>query len=390
MAVKRIYFEPTWKMHIAYRELISNPPEGYEFIVTPRAMEKLSSWLSRRGFSYQLMMGMYRIAPLPLIKSILEGFFKKIPDCDLIFSQGHLVFRKKPWVIEFGSVIALVGLYRKHFERYRRVIEHAFASEYCKKILCWTEHTKRTVLSGLDCTEFEHKIEVVPRTVPPKNFTKSYSNDKVRLFFLGSANVFGEFEARGGKEVLEAFSILCRKYDNLELVVRSDIPDYVKRKYLGLSGLKLIEEVISSEDLDNLYRSADIFLFPGHYSSWLVILEAMSYELPVIATDVDCSPELIEHGRNGFLIKKSQAVPCWEETSSPGYTTRFSKAVKTVDPKVVQELVEKTSILIENQELRRKMGRAARREVEHGKFSLENRNKILKRIFDEATGSSCQ
>lgn len=379
-------------MHPAYRELISNPPEGYEFIVAEGAIESVSSRISKLNFSHRLMMGMYRIAPLPLIKSYLEGFFKKIPEgTDLTFSCGHLVFRKESWVIELGDVASPVGLYMKQLKRYRRVIERAFASAHCKRILCWTELTKRTVLSGLDCTEFEHKIQVVPRTVPSKDFTKSYNNDQIRLFFLGSAAIAGEFEMRGGREVLEAFTMLRRKYDNLELVVRSDIPRHVKKKYLGLSGLKLIEEVISSKELEQLYRSADIFLFPGHYTAWLVILEAMSYELPVIATDADCSPELIEHGQNGFLIKKSELASYWQETSSlPGYTAQFHKAVKTVDPKVVQELVEKTSILIENQELRRRLGRAGRWEVEHGKFSIKRRNEILKRIFDEATGSSSQ
>ena len=45
----------------------------------------------------------------------------------------------------------------------------------------------------------------------------------------------------------------------------------------------------------------------------------------------------------------------------------------------------KTSLLIENPDLRRKMGKAARWEVDHGRFSTEKRNERLKRIFDEAT-----
>jgi hypothetical protein len=32
------------------------------------------------------------------------------------------------------------------------------------------------------------------------------------------------------------------------------------------------------------------------------------------------------------------------------------------------------------------MGQAGRWEVEHGRFSIKNRNEKLKRIFDEATG----
>ena len=63
----------------------------------------------------------------------------------------------------------------------------------------------------------------------------------------------------------------------------------------------------------------------------------------------------------------------------------FDEAIKILDPKVTQDLVEKTSTLIEKEELRRRMGEAGRQEIETGKFSIEKRNEKLKRIFDEAT-----
>ena len=61
------------------------------------------------------------------------------------------------------------------------------------------------------------------------------------------------------------------------------------------------------------------------------------------------------------------------------------RAVKITDPKVVEEFVKKTSILIEDGELRRRMGRTGRQEIEVGKFSIKKRNEKLKKIFDEAT-----
>lgn len=62
------------------------------------------------------------------------------------------------------------------------------------------------------------------------------------------------------------------------------------------------------------------------------------------------------------------------------------KSIKTTDRKVVEELVEKTSVLIEDAELRRKMGKFSRREVETGKLSIEKRSEKLKRLFDQAVG----
>ena len=67
------------------------------------------------------------------------------------------------------------------------------------------------------------------------------------------------------------------------------------------------------------------------------------------------------------------------------YTRAFLKAIKEIDFEVAERLSKKISILIEDNELRRKMGRNARREIETGKFSIKKRNEKLKKIFDEAT-----
>jgi glycosyltransferase involved in cell wall biosynthesis len=61
--------------------------------------------------------------------------------------------------------------------------------------------------------------------------------------------------------------------------------------------------------------------------------------------------------------------------------------MKGPEPKVVEGLIKAISALIENPELRRKMGEAARWEVEHGKFSIKKRNEKLKKLLNEATGN---
>jgi glycosyltransferase involved in cell wall biosynthesis len=109
----------------------------------------------------------------------------------------------------------------------------------------------------------------------------------------------------------------------------------------------------------------------------------MSYELPVITTDVEGQSEQVEDGKTGFIINKYDSGRPLASTES---RSEFMRAIRVTDHKVVQQLVEKVSILIENRELRRRMGQAGRWEVEHGRFSIKNRNEKLKRIFDEATG----
>jgi glycosyltransferase involved in cell wall biosynthesis len=394
--VKKVYLDIAGRMHSLYKQLIDYPPEGYQFLTQGTDWDKIFSTASRLNAIYSFQERILgKVIPVNLIKAYLERFKKLPTGTDLTYATGHLVFRKEPWVVDLEFATQLAGYNFRHFKRYKRFIEKVLASEYCKKIICWTEAGKRTVLNNMNCKGFEHKVEVVHLAVPKKDFAKEYkkNNAKVKLLFVGSANIPGEFEYKGGKEALEAFVILRQRYPDLELVIRSDVPKEIRDKYKGLDGLRLIEEIIPREQLKQEFKSADIFLFPSHSTPGLAILDAMSYELPVITTDVWANPEMVEDGKTGFLVKKSRKVQYYAENFIPIWSylpdSRFMKSIKFIDPEVVKELVEKTSILIEDEELRRKMGKAGRQEIETGKLSIEKRNEKLKRIFDEATNRRC-
>jgi glycosyltransferase involved in cell wall biosynthesis len=52
-----------------------------------------------------------------------------------------------------------------------------------------------------------------------------------------------------------------------------------------------------------LMREHDVLVFPSLFEGFgLVITEAMSQGTPVITTDRTAGPDLIEHGKNGWLI----------------------------------------------------------------------------------------
>lgn len=389
--MKRVYLDDRALPHPLYKELVEYPPPGYEFIV------KHTTW--NKGLNSAFKVGFIRwfeqrilseLIPVNLFIAQLERF-KKIPQgTDLTYAAAQqLIFRKEPWVVDVEHVLQFSGYKIRHLKRYKRLIEKTLTSDYCKKIMLWSEWGRKTVISNLDCSGFEHKMEVVPFAVHAKDFTKAYGSDRVKLLFVGSSFILGQFDQKGGKEVVDAFIQLKEKYDNLELVIRSDCPRQTKKKCQQISGVRIIDSVISQELMEQEFKSADILLYPTHFVGGKVVLEAMSYEMPVIIMDTSNNPEMVEDGKTGFILKRSERVPYEVESHLPAIDTpAYKTAIKTTDPKVVQELVEKTSILIENEELRRRMGRAAREEVETGKHSIQRRNEKLKRIFDEATEGS--
>jgi glycosyltransferase involved in cell wall biosynthesis len=197
-------------------------------------------------------------------------------------------------------------------------------------------------------------------------------------------------EYKGGREVLESFTQLRRYFSNLELVVRSNLPPDVKAKYAGTEGLRIIEDIIPSEELEQEYMAADICILPCHITIAMTFLEAMSFELPVVTINSWANAEYIDDGKTGLIAPRSSRLPYYyADTAQVNFgTPEYDRAMRNTDPVVVDELTKRLRLLIENPELRRVLGKAGRREVEQGRFSLDIVNSKLRAILDEATNLS--
>ncbi len=142
--------------------------------------------------------------------------------------------------------------------------------------------------------------------------------------------------------LIEAFSEIQRRDFTLHLVGnRKNNSRYYNQLNNAVNKLKLTECIVfhdgsDQENLKQLYASADIFVLPSFKETFgIVFLEAMHYGLPIISTNVSAMPELIESGKNGFLVP-------------PGDSQALGKAIST---------------LIENPDLMEKMAETARKKV---------------------------
>lgn len=388
--MKRIvYFDPVGRVFGAHEELIKYPPEGYEFVVNQ------TPWERKLAQSQRLNVFLYRVAdyaiPVHLLRAYMNAWIQKAPPhADLTLAYNHLVIGDNPWVLWLETVERLAGFSIRHVKRFRRTIEKHLAADNCVAIVTPSEDIRKAVLLNLDCSKFEHKVVTVPLAVSKKDFIKRFDDGKIRLLFVSSdrSRSPNNFALKGGLIVLEAYLKLRQKYSNLEFIIRSDVPKAIKTQLVGLTDVRLIDEIVPWTKMDEIFRSADVFMYPAHENSWRVVLDAMSYELPVIATDVYAFPEKVQHGKTGFLVQRSKHVPYYGDdlvfSWSTSLRSKYEKAYKVVDPTVVADVVEKASIMIDNRELRRQMGRAGRWEIEHGAHSIETRNSKLKAIFDSA------
>jgi glycosyltransferase involved in cell wall biosynthesis len=284
--MRRIFLDVVGRRHSLYDELLDYPPEGYEFVTDKSSWSVLSEASCRTDTMGRIPRQFLRsLLPLNLAKSYLERFKSVAEDTYMTYSSGHLVFRNEPWVVDLEYVTHLSDYSLSHFNTFRGIIESELRSENCKRIMPWTDSGRDTILSMIHDDRICEKVETVRLAVRGKDFRRQYGKDRVRFLFVGSANMPRAFDIKGGKEVIEAFLQLTQRYKNLELVVRSYVPSKLKEKLASIGNIRIIDRIVPFEVLESEFQSADIFLFPSHNTPGMVLLDAMSYELPVITTD---------------------------------------------------------------------------------------------------------
>lgn len=401
--MKTVYFKSRSRggpLHSLYGGLIRHPPEGYRILTGKssfRTQQSLSGLDKRQQLVHRVDKKLQDISITRNIwyeaKALSYVCIKKAEKpralfgsgTDLVYCAQQFTFAKLPWVVDLEYANALANY--SDIRLIRRIVQKALASEYCRKILPWSDWAKRTLYRSLDCGSFREKIETTHFAVSKKNFIKKEKDGKLRLLFVGSINQFNflNFEWKGGFEVVEAFLELSKKYDCLELVIRSWVPPEIIERCAGKPNIEIINQVLSKEALANLYACSDIFLFPSYMNLGMAILEAMSYELPVIAINLYDVSEAIQDMKTGILLNAPPKVPFYIWNGAPNhYDRQLIQKIRQSGSWMTKQIVDKVSFLIENGHLRRRIGQDARHLVEEGEFSAKKRNEKLKRIFDEA------
>jgi glycosyltransferase involved in cell wall biosynthesis len=115
---------------------------------------------------------------------------------------------------------------------------------------------------------------------------------------------------------------------------------------------------LDSEKLSERFESASMLVLPSEFyeSFGNVIVEAFSYGIPVITTNIGAQSELVEHGKNGFLFPL-------------GDSNVLAQTLKLVQ---------------DNPELRQGLGKNALMEYEQ-KYTPERNHEMLMQIYARAT-----
>ena len=260
------------------------------------------------------------------------------------------------------SIIAKLCMRMKN-----RVILHIHGGKFDEFMDNSTPRKKEKIISLLNSAE---KIVVLSETwrsyfsqyVPPKKLAVIYNpcstmveeyeerrNQKPNIVFLGKL-----CERKGIYDLIEAVKKISRSNFILNLYGDGEI-EAVKKliEKENLSHKIFVNGWVPHEIIADLYDAADILVLPSYVEGLpMVVLEAIGRGLPVVATNVGGTAEAVMDGESGFII----------------------------NPGDVNDLAKKLEILINDADLRERMGRRSL-EIAAKKFSINEIRRQLETLY---------
>jgi glycosyltransferase involved in cell wall biosynthesis len=255
---------------------------------------------------------------------------------------SRIVKRKKIEIIQVNDIYNLAGLATKLFTRIK-VITHvrrmpeSFPIQLYKlwvKIhLKFSDKILPVSFANARIFKNSKKIEVLYNPAMKKDFNYTYkNNDNLRVLYLANYT-----KGKGQEHAIKVIDIIKNvnksnihfKLDfvgsdfglKTNQIFKKELENFIHNNKLS----SIIELKMESTNVIKEITESDIVLnFSDSESLSKVTMESLFYRIPIIATNVGGTNEMIEDGINGFLVEKEN----------------------------IDQMVEKLTLLLDNYELR--------------------------------------
>ena len=209
-----------------------------------------------------------------------------------------------------------------------------------RKLVVWAEWTKRGLVKDYQVPE--HKITVIPPGVTVSEWKRPNPRGDhagpVKILFVGA-----DLERKGGVNLIDAFKAIRRSGDELHLVTKTPVetePGVIVHNDMEPN----------SQRLKSLYHACDIFALPTFGDCLpMVLSEAGAAGMAIVSTEVAAIPEIVRHGETGLTVP-------------PGNTRALADAIRQ---------------LVDDSELRQRLGQQATVHVARNYDATDNARRLI-------------
>lgn len=215
--------------------------------------------------------------------------------------SGKLLGRKTAYIAHGGVFVENVSSFPNKIRRLN-LTKISFALDGVITVSqAFAEHLKQffpdvpihTIHNSLECTQGSR----YPLT------SKSDDKPNFNIFYMGRLE-----KVKGLETLLYSFQLLYKVHKNCRLIIAGD-GSYGHALQQLAQKLKIKNAVsfvgfINKKEKERYFNEADIFVVPSTYfeTFGMVILEAMCFQVPVIASRIGGIPEIIINGETGILF----------------------------------------------------------------------------------------
>jgi len=199
------------------------------------------------------------------------------------------------------------------FNWFLRIFEERML-EKSNKIIAVSEFTRRELHQYYRVKD--QQIHVIHNGVDVNKFKPEDDKSKAKqeLGFkpddIAILSVGRLYARKGLFTLIESMPAVVRKFPHAKFIVSGRGQSNEMKKLiihaekLGVRNNIVFTGYYPDAKLPRLYQAADVFAFSTFYENLpFAVLEALSTGLPVVTTNVGGIPEMIENGKNGFLVQ---------------------------------------------------------------------------------------
>lgn len=233
--------------------------------------------------------------PLSLVSLLHASFNKERKEKTILTTDGFVGYSYKP-----RGLTWLFKIYTQLFARFLFKVPKTITTygkamlPYAKKAGMPMEKLK-IIPTGIHLERFQkadiHKVEELKKEFRIK--------DEKVILFVGMLT-----ERKRVDKVIKVSEQLLNEGYNIKTLIVGDA--HGKNKFEELVKEKYKEKIIFAggrKEIAELMKIADVLLLPSEGEGLPgVVMEAMACGLPVVATKEGCTPDLIEDGKEGFLV----------------------------------------------------------------------------------------
>lgn len=198
----------------------------------------------------------------------------------------------------------------------KRIIYHChgaefdvFARNYKKKVVAILKKVDCIIVLSQYWKDFFEKelgcknVKILPNVISGRTYCKREINFPLQALFLGLLG-----KRKGIYDLLQVVAEHKAEFEGKFILhvggngETENVRHYIESE--GLQNIVKFEGWVSGEKKKQLLTQCDFYILPSYAEGVPIsILEAMSYQMPILSTTVGGIPEVVYDGMNGFLCK---------------------------------------------------------------------------------------